>query len=267
MRLNNSGVFAASLALSLATSFAAPAIGQSYNIDFGDPRDQPASSYPAGGLAGAWNVLGVPTPGTHYPLVNLQGVATGVTLNNYGGTQLLSVDDAATVGDHDALMDDMLIGFNNPVDVCIWVRHLQPGPYEVRIYALTPNNAGLLSQTRVDFADQGPVWIGGAWPGSHQLGVTFSRHTVTTNDGVIAFHSGVWNGNFQSGMNAVQIRRIHSGDVNGDAVVNVQDLLGVIGAWGACPTDVPLCAGDVAPAGGDGTVNVQDLLAVIGNWG
>jgi len=52
----------------------------------------------------------------------------------------------------------------------------------------------------------------------------------------------------------------------GDDVVNVQDLLAVIGAWGPCanPND---CPADVAPAGGDDIVNVQDLLAVIGAWG
>ena len=52
----------------------------------------------------------------------------------------------------------------------------------------------------------------------------------------------------------------------GDGTVNVQDLLAVIGAWGACanPND---CPADIAPAGGNDVVNVEDLLAVIGAWG
>jgi len=52
----------------------------------------------------------------------------------------------------------------------------------------------------------------------------------------------------------------------GDNTVNVQDLLAVIGAWGACgnPNN---CPPDLAPAGGDDQVNVQDLLFVIGAWG
>lgn len=50
------------------------------------------------------------------------------------------------------------------------------------------------------------------------------------------------------------------GDVNANGVVNVDDLLGVINAWGACPC----CAADV---NGDGMVNVDDLLAVINSWG
>ena len=51
-----------------------------------------------------------------------------------------------------------------------------------------------------------------------------------------------------------------SGDVNGDGVVNVTDLLAIRGVWGPCmdcPTDL----------NGDGMVNAVDLLQVIGNWG
>lgn len=48
-------------------------------------------------------------------------------------------------------------------------------------------------------------------------------------------------------------------DLTGDGQVNVSDLLGVIGDWGATsgPADV----------NGDGIVNVGDLLEVIGAWG
>jgi len=54
------------------------------------------------------------------------------------------------------------------------------------------------------------------------------------------------------------------GDVNGDGVVNVDDLLAVINAWGACPD----CDADIAPhPAGNGVVNVDDLLMVINHWG
>lgn len=58
------------------------------------------------------------------------------------------------------------------------------------------------------------------------------------------------------------------GDVNGDGVVNVSDLLAVINTWGACPPAPQTCPADVAPPpNGDGLVNVSDLLLVINNWG
>lgn len=53
----------------------------------------------------------------------------------------------------------------------------------------------------------------------------------------------------------------------GDGTVNVQDLLGVIASWGACPPPCAACEADVAPPGGNCVVNVQDLLLVIANWG
>lgn len=49
-------------------------------------------------------------------------------------------------------------------------------------------------------------------------------------------------------------------DVNHDGVVNVADLLAVIGAWGKAPCEP-------ADINLDGSVNVADLLAVIAAWG
>jgi len=49
----------------------------------------------------------------------------------------------------------------------------------------------------------------------------------------------------------------------GNGVVNVEDLLVVIGAWGACSD----CPADLVPAGNNGLVNVQDLLKIISSWG
>jgi len=49
-------------------------------------------------------------------------------------------------------------------------------------------------------------------------------------------------------------------DLNASGTVDVQDLLAVIGAWGAT-------SANPADVNGNGVVNVQDLLAVIGAWG
>ena len=49
-------------------------------------------------------------------------------------------------------------------------------------------------------------------------------------------------------------------DINGDGIVNVKDLLLLLGAWGACDE----CDEDIT---GDGLVNVNDLLELLGAWG
>jgi hypothetical protein len=58
---------------------------------------------------------------------------------------------------------------------------------------------------------------------------------------------------------AIAIEPALPGDVDGDGCVDVNDLLAVIAAWGACPG----CAEDLT---GDGAVDVNDLLLVIGAW-
>lgn len=52
------------------------------------------------------------------------------------------------------------------------------------------------------------------------------------------------------------------GDLNGDGVVDVSDLLLLFAAWGECPQGS--CAADL---NGDGFVDVSDLLLLLANWG
>ncbi len=260
-RLISAGV---ALAISCSVS------GQSINIDFGDPARVPDNAYGAAGLPGVWNtfgVIGAGGSGQNLALVDRFGNATAATIRNVGGTGLLITNDPATSGDDDDLMDDMLTSMNNPIDACIWIDHLEAGTYEVLIYAMTPNDPALISRTRVDFADQGPAFIGGEWPGAHQQGITYSRHTVTIGaNGTIGLHSGLLSANVQSGINGIQIRRIPAdcpGDATGDLQVDVEDLNSVLSAWG---TNVPAGVGpDLANA--DGFIDVDDLNAVLGAWG
>jgi len=53
------------------------------------------------------------------------------------------------------------------------------------------------------------------------------------------------------------------GDLNGDGVVNVSDLLILLGQWGTC-ADPNNCPADLND---DGVVNVSDLLILLANWG
>jgi hypothetical protein len=56
----------------------------------------------------------------------------------------------------------------------------------------------------------------------------------------------------------------NAGDVNGDGETDVDDLVAIIIAWGACPPAPTFCAADLT---GDGFVDIDDLLTVIINWG
>jgi hypothetical protein len=183
---------------------AVPARAQSFNVDFG-AGSAPASSYAAVGAPGAWNVVGVLPPGERAPLVDLLGEASAARIYMIGGTALLDSDDPLTGGDDASLLDDMLIGFNDPVDVCVWIEGLANGDYGVVLYALTPNDPLRDCRTRVDFAPEGPVDVGGAWPGSHQETVSYAHFTVSVTDGTIGLHSGLFGGNFQSGLNGIQV--------------------------------------------------------------
>jgi hypothetical protein len=58
------------------------------------------------------------------------------------------------------------------------------------------------------------------------------------------------------------------GDVTDNGIVDVDDLLGVINAWGPSCAPPAFCPADLAPTPtGNGVIDVDDLLEVINNWG
>jgi hypothetical protein len=193
------------LTLVLIVIFPLAASAQSLNIDFGTPESAPGAAYGAAGPAGAWNTIGVLPPWDRAPLIGLDGQPVAAQIYGFGGTAMLVSDDPATSADDAGLVDDMLIGMNDPVDVCIWVEDLVNGFYDVIIYALTPNDPARFHRVRVDDASPPPTMIGGAWPGAHQEGVTFERFTVNVTNGWIGLHSGLYGGNFESGINGIQV--------------------------------------------------------------
>jgi len=53
------------------------------------------------------------------------------------------------------------------------------------------------------------------------------------------------------------------GDTNGDGVVDIEDLLFLLGVWGDCPDPPVLCPADFDE---NGVVNVTDLLFLLAHW-
>ncbi len=211
--------------VAIATLVLAPsALAQSINIDFGTPGSSPSAAYAGVGEAGVWNTIGLTSPGSRHALVGLDGSPTGADIRQIGNDAILTSESGAG-GDDGAVLDQMLISFNAPVDGCLWIDHLEGGDYEVYIYALTPGDPELMSRTRVDFANEGPKFVGGAWRGAHVEGTSYAKFTLTIpNNGEIGLHAGLFGGNFQSGINAIQIIKVvppacdadwnESGDLN-----------------------------------------------------
>ena len=81
--------------------------------------------------------------------------------------------------------------------------------------------------------------------------------SLVMSNGTLEFTGGFWHG----------VANDCIGDITGDGLVNVPDLLAVINQWGPCPTPPTPCTGDVAPLGGNGVVDVNDLLTVTDGWG
>ena len=249
MRRRNMGRVWVAVAMGAASATQA----QPINVDFGVAGGAPSSAYGAAGLPGVWNSIGVLAPYVRAPLVGLSGAPVAAQIYMYGGTEMLVEDDPLTSGDDAALVDDMLIGFNNPVDVCIWIEGLEIGVYEVLTYAITPSNAALTHRVRVDFGSPGPVFIGGAWPGAHQAEITYARHEVSITTGTLGLHSGWFGTGVTSGINGIQIRRIDGcyADCNADGALSVAD-------FGCFQTR--FVAGDpYADCNGDGVRTVADF--------
>ena len=86
---------------------------------------------------------------------------------------------------------------------------------------------------------------------------------VSTTSGYIQIVAHDSEGNTGSDQNDVPFTILGTsvqGDVNGDGLVDVADLLAVVDAWGVCNGNCP------ADLNNDGWVNVVDLLIVIESW-
>jgi hypothetical protein len=176
---------------------------QSINVSFGHTSGAPSSSYAAAGASGRWNaVTGVAGPS--FDLVAIDGSATGVSVSQSPTTTVLTTSDPALAGDDAALLNSGLV--TDGAETCLSFHGMQPGTYEVLIYAWLPDQPTVKSRTRQDEAPS-TVDVGGAWTGAHVEGVTYARYVVTVDmSGELPAHSGLVPGAPASALNAVQIR-------------------------------------------------------------
>ncbi len=243
---------------------AAGASAQSFNIDFTRDGDAPSAAYAGAGQAGFWNAVDPPNFGGVIPINGLDGAPTGVTIVNLGGAELPTFPGPiANEGDDRSLMNDCLITRSATLESCIFFAGLEPGTYEVTIYAWMPEAPGVLSWATVDEAPGTGQLVGGEWPGQHELGVTYSQHTAEVlEDGRLRTHSGVAAGAnpaLGAAFNGIQIRLLGgcAADLDGDGGVGSDDLAALLAAWGGGGADLD----------SDGVVGSGDLAILLAAWG
>lgn len=162
-----------------ALAWAPAASAQSLNVDFGTAFGPPSDEYGAAAdQPGVWNSLGG-NDDAPQPLLDTRGDPSGVTVTPQLPSGPAFFDNPGTSGDDQSLMDDYLDLHSHPQTFTL--SGLRAGAYTVYTYAWAPDDAAYY--TFVDVNDKGGVPIGGEWPGHHQEGVTFARHTVQVGAG------------------------------------------------------------------------------------
>lgn len=272
-----------SLACVIALCLTARVNAQSFNIDVGADGSPPSSEYAAAGLPGFWNVVQIPhlppfMTGPHpnaETIVDIDGRDTGVVIHQFGGMDLNAANNEATTGDDEALLDDYFATHFVVLETCVYINGLEPGAYEVTTYAWMPQSEETLSKIRFDFDpfNYQPL-IGGAWPGSHVEGVTFSRHVVTVSPGsFIGLHVGIPNGGSTTvgvPLNGIQIRQLPDdapADMNCDGAVNGNDIDNFVMALldePAYRSVNPTCNIYHGDMNNNGSVGPEDIAAFVG---
>lgn len=173
---------AASLALTCAAASA-----QSFNVDVGSvSQGSPSAAYGAGASQpGVWNAVDGFTIGTSFPLDDLSGASTGITVSytiTGNTTGNFFFNNGGTLGDDGLLMDDLL-NVGDGASTSTWTfSGLTPGSvYEVYTYAWAPDSrTAYQSLVSVPGAVESDIGLGGVlWSGSQVNGRTFSRHQIT----------------------------------------------------------------------------------------
>lgn len=254
--------------LTATAGLANPVAGQSFNIDIAPAGSTPPpETYSGAGRAGAWLVTPATQGVTVSNLTDVDGNVTGVSFLQVGGTETLVLSDDAVTGDDAALLNDCLIT-HTTVENCLFFNGLQPGTYEVIVYARMPDEPEVVSLADVDQEPGNPKKpVGGVWTGEHVNGVSYSIHVATVAaDGKLGVHSGVpTGGDFGIGaaLNGLQIHRIDdcpADCANDDNVVDVFDLFALLSSWGAAGP-----GSDIAEP--TNVVDVFDLFGLLNAWG
>ncbi|MCY2959058.1 MAG: hypothetical protein NTY35_02745 [Planctomycetota bacterium] len=158
-----------------------PPIPASINVDIGSPTTGagfPGNTFGGGaGQPGIWNTRSAAVASSQ--LNDLSGTPCGAVLTRTG-TNLADFffTSVGPTGDDAALLNDAQ-DVGGTGGTTTWTfSNLFGGNYRVYTYAWAPDNSAYISSVSVAGSTDPVQNVGGAWPGSQTLGVTYARHTV-----------------------------------------------------------------------------------------
>lgn len=171
--------------LAATAAIAAPAMAQSFNIDFDLPSGNYGAGAPANSFAGAagqtgyWNAVG--TVGVPVTLKGLNGVNTAATMNINASFVYHDANDGFASGEYAKLMEDTIKVASMGQSIVVTLNGLTPGKYLVYTYADDPADGNQHSRVTVDGVAQA---VGGTH-GTNEffVPVTHSRHVAVATAG------------------------------------------------------------------------------------
>ncbi len=96
------------------------------------------------------------------------------------------------------------------------------------------------------------------------LAVYFGPYDDCNANGVLDLTDIITGGSLDDNANGIPDECETFGDLDGDGVVGILDLLILLSNWGPCPDPPAPCPADLD---GDGNVGILDLLLLLSNWG
>lgn len=167
--------------LAASAAIAAPAMAQSFNIDFDLPAGSNGAGVPANAFAGAagqagyWNAVG--NIGLTATLKGLNGVNTAATVHTAGEFVYHHANNGSATGDFAKLMEDTFKLASSNATFTLTFNNLAPGNYLIYTYADDPADGLQHSRVTVNGVFQN---VGGTYATNTFVNsVTHSRHVAT----------------------------------------------------------------------------------------
>ena len=180
-----------------------PVAAQSFNIDVGmnlaPIAGIPNANYEAGAFqAGTWN--GVMPSSAPTALVGLNGAPTSATVRSDATSTFNVFPSVMAPGDDQKLMEDFHLTPNLNMASPWTFEGVENAVYTVFTYASDPSLPGLETEIEVAGSISPAQIVGGGWPGSHGLGLTFASHEVTVTDGTLTVTASSVGGQLETGV-------------------------------------------------------------------